>query len=138
MAERVSIFVENAPSAFGHYSQVIKLGNTIHVSGQLPLDPKTNRVATPEVRDQAKLVFNHLTAVMQACSGQLSNILSMRLYLIDLKDHGPIDEVSRQFFFFTPPARTVLQVSALPFGARLMVDAIAELNPVAMAPGKFL
>ena len=138
MAERVSIFVENAPNAFGHFSQLIKLGNSIHISGQLPVDPKTNRLNSQDIREQAKLVFTHLTSVMQACSGQLSNIMSTRLYLIDLKDHGPVDEVSRQFFFFTPPARTVIQVVALPFGARIMVEAVAELNPVTLAPGKFL
>ena len=134
MTERVSIFVEGAPVSFGHFSQVIKYGNAVHVSGQLPIDSETNKLVSSDPAEQARSILQHLTASMQATSGQLSNILSTRLYLIDLKDHGAFDKVSRDFFFFTPPARTVLQVSALPFGARMMLDAIAELNPMDLKP----
>lgn len=137
MPERVSIYVEGAPNAFGHFSQVIKFGNAIHVSGQLPLDPATMRLVSPEPDAQARAVFRHLTAVLQACSGQLSNVLSTKIYLIDLKDYGHVDKVSKEFFFFTPPARTVMQVAALPYGARVMIDAIAELNPVSVT-GKLI
>ncbi len=132
MAERVSIWVENAPNAFGHFSQVIKFGNSIHISGQLPIDPdsKPPRLVSNDPAEQGAAVFRNLTSVMQACAGQLSNIMSMRFYFIDLKDHGAVDKASKEFFYFTPPARTVIQVVALPFGARFMADAIAELNPV--------
>lgn len=130
MAERVSIFVEGAPGAFGHFSQAIKYGNAVHVSGQLPVDPKTNKLVSTEVDAQARAVFQYLTAVMQSCAGQLSNILSMRLYMVDMRDHKVVDTVSKEFFFFTPPARTIIPVPSLPFGARIMIDAIAELNPV--------
>jgi 2-iminobutanoate/2-iminopropanoate deaminase len=130
MPERVSIFVENAPPPFGHFAQVIKYGTQVHVSGQLPLDPKTGRLVSAEPLEQAKAVFNNLTNVMQAVSGQLSNILSTRVYLIDLRDYKAVDDVSKEFFFFTPPARTVIQVAGLPFGARIMIDAVAELVPV--------
>ena len=138
MAEKVSIFVESAPSAFGYFAQVIKLENAVHTSGQLPIDPETNRLVSEDPGEQARAVFQHLTAVMQACGGQLSNILSMRVYMTDLRDHKPFDEVSKEFFFFTPPARSVIQVAGLPFGARMMVDAIAELQPVEVKPGTLL
>lgn len=134
MPERVSIFVENAPMAFGHFSQVIKYGNSVHISGQLPIDPKTRRLVSTDITAQTKAVFDHLAAIMQACAGQLSNILHTRVYLIDLRDHGAVDAVSKEVFFFTPPARTVVMVTALPFGARIMVEAVAELNPVESAP----
>jgi 2-iminobutanoate/2-iminopropanoate deaminase len=138
MAERVSIFVEGAPAPFGHFSQVIKFGNALHISGQLPLDPATGKLVSPQPEDQARQIFRHFTSIMQACAGQLSNILSTRVYLIDLRDYGALDKVSREFFFFTPPARTVMQVSALPFGARVMIDATAELNPKELKGGSLL
>lgn len=137
MAEKVSIFVEGAPSAFGHFSQVIKIKDSVHLSGQLPVDPETNRLVSQDVGEQCRKVFEHMTALMQACSGQLSNILHTRVYLVDLRDHAAYDKVCRDFFF-TPPARTVVQVAALPFGARIMVDAVAELNPVELKGGKLI
>ncbi len=129
MPEKVSIFVEGAPSSYGHFAQAIKMGDEVHISGQLPIDPKTNRLVAPDPGTQAKTVFQYLTQIMQACGGQLSNILSVRLYLIDLRDHAEVDKVSKEFFFFVPPARTVVAVAALPFGARVCVDATAQLTP---------
>lgn len=128
MAEKVSIFVEGAPSSYGHFSQAIKLGDSIHISGQLPIDPKTNRLVAPDAAAQARRVFDCLTTIMQSCGGQLSNILSIRLYLIDLRDHAEVDKVSKEYFYFVPPARTVVAVAALPFGARVCIDATAELS----------
>jgi 2-iminobutanoate/2-iminopropanoate deaminase len=75
---------------------------------------------------------------MQACSGQLSHILSTRVYLVDFKDYAAIDAVSKEFFFFTPPARTVMQVGALPFGARVMIEAVAELPTLDMASKRMM
>lgn len=138
MAEKVSIFVEGAPSPFGHFSQVVKFGNALHISGQLPLDPESGKLISGDMEEQSKAVFRHFTSIMQACAGQLSHILSTRVYLIDLRDYKAFDAASKEFFFFTPPARTVMQVSALPFGARVMVDATAELNPVDTKGAKFL
>jgi 2-iminobutanoate/2-iminopropanoate deaminase len=138
MAERISIWVEQAPQAFGHFSQAIKYGNTVHVGGMLPIDPSTNRLVSTDTAEQARAVFQNLTNVMQATAGQLSNILSIRMYLVDLKDHGIVDKVSKEFFFFIPPARTVIQVVAIPFGARVMIDAIAELNPAVAKGGPLI
>lgn len=135
MPEKVSIFVESAPSSYGHFSQAIKIENDIHISGLLPIDPQTNRLVAAEIGPQAKAVFSYLTAIMQSCGGQLSNILSIRLYLIDLRDHAEVDKLSKEYFFFIPPARTVVAVSAIPFGARLCIDATARLTPVEFALG---
>jgi 2-iminobutanoate/2-iminopropanoate deaminase len=135
MPERVSVFVEGAPSSYGHFSQAIKMGDIIHISGQLPIDPATNRLVAADAGAQARCVFDYLMKIMQACGGQLSNILSMRLYLIDLRDHAEVDKVSKEVFFFVPPARTVIAVAALPFGARVCIDAVAQLNPSDFAFG---
>lgn len=135
MAERVSIFIEGAPQPFGHFSQVVKFGNSLYISGQLPVDPKTNKLVSDNVDEQAKAVFSNLTAIMQGCQGAVSNIMMMTFYYIDLRDHKAVDKASKDVFFFTPPARTTVQVSALPFGARIMVDAVAVLNPPDLKPG---
>lgn len=136
MPERVAIYVEGAPTAFGHFSQVIKFGNSLHISGQLPIESTTGRLISAEMEPQVRQVFKNLTTILQACAGQASNVMSIRIYLIDLRDHKILDDLSKEVFFFTPPARTVLQVSALPFGARVMIDATAELNPVEMSAKK--
>lgn len=129
MPERVSIYIDTAPKAFGHYSQVIKFGNQLFISGQVAIDPQTGKLVSNDPGEQAKAVFQSLTNITSACQGALSNIMMMTWYMTDLRDHKVMNEVSKEFFFFTPPARTTIQVSALPYGARLMVDAIADLNP---------
>ncbi|MDX2175271.1 MAG: Rid family hydrolase [Candidatus Sumerlaeia bacterium] len=134
MPEKVAVFVDGVPSSYGHFSQAIKYGDAIHISGQLPIDGKTNKLVSTEVDAQARKVFEHLTAVMQACGGALTNVLSITLYLVDLRDHAVVDKVSRDYFFFMPPARSVVAVAALPFGARLCIDAVAQL-PSGELPG---
>ncbi len=138
MPERVSIFVEGAPLAFGHYSQVIKFGNQLFISGQLPLDLKTNKVVSDDITEQSEAVMNYMTAIMQACQGALSNIMITTVYLTDLKDHDAFDAASKDYFFFTPPARTLVQAAGLPFGAKIMMDAVADLNPPEYKPGVML
>ncbi len=138
MSEKISIFVENAPTPYGHFTQAIKVENHVCISGQLPLKPEENVLVGDDIESQAKAVFHHLTAIMQGCTGQLSNITIVRFYLTDLSDHEAVDKVSREFFYFVPPARTVVQVAALPFGAKVMVEAEAELNPVEFKGGRML
>ena len=134
MPEKVAVFVDGVPSSYGHFSQAIKFGDASHDSGQLPIYGTTNKLVSPEVEPQARKVFEHLTSVMQSCGGALTNVLSVTLYLVDLRDHAVVDKVSRDFFFFMPPARTVIAVAALPFGARLCIDAVAQL-PSGELPG---
>lgn len=138
MPEKVSIFVEGAPRSFGHFAQVVKFGDHVHISGQLPLDPATNRLVSEDMADQSRAVLKSLTAIMQACAGQVSNVLSTRIYLVDLRDHKIFDQVSKEFFFFTPPTRTVIPVPVLPVGAKIMLEAQAILNPIEMKGGSLL
>lgn len=133
MAEKVSIWAEGCPQPFGHYCQAIKLGNMIYISGQLPLDPKTGKPIGGDIDAQTRRVFDNMTAIMQAVGGQLSNILTTTVYFTDLRDFPAFDKVTKDYFFFLPPARTVVAVSALPGNSRVCVDAIAELKPAEVA-----
>jgi reactive intermediate/imine deaminase len=129
MPEKVSIWTETAPRPIGHYCQAMKYGDTVYFSGQLPLDPKTMEVIGPDPVLQVSTVMKHLTEYMLACGGQVSHILKVNLYLIDLADLPAYEEVAKKTFFFLPPALTVVQVVGLPKGARICIDAIAEIKP---------
>jgi reactive intermediate/imine deaminase len=126
MPEKVSIWAEKAPGPIGHYCQAIKYGNTIHFAGQLPLDPKTLEVVGPDPVQQVATVMKHLTEFMHACGGQMSHILKVNLYLTDLADLPAYEKVAKETFFF---ALTVVQVAGLPKGARICIDAVAEITP---------
>lgn len=128
MAEKVSIWAEEAPQPFGHFSQALKLGDTVYISGQLPLDPKSGRPIQGDIEAQSRRVMDNMTALLQACGGQMSNIVKMTLYLVDLRDFPKFDAVSKEYFYFLPPTRTTVVVSALPGNARICADAIAELK----------
>ncbi len=138
MAEKISVFVDEAPTPYGHFTQAIKVGNHVFVGGQLPLKADENVLVGDDIESQAKAVFHHLTAIMQGCTGQLSNITILRVYLTDLSDHEAVDKISQDHFYFVPPARTVIQVAALPFGAKIMIEAEGELNPAELKGGRML
>jgi 2-iminobutanoate/2-iminopropanoate deaminase len=135
MAEKISIWAEGAPQPFGHYTQALKFGNTIHISGQLPLDPQTNRPVAGDIEAQSRQVLNNIAAILQACGGQLSNLLSTTVYLTDLRDFPVFDKVTKEFFFFLPPTRTTVMVSALPGGSKICISGVAELPPSDMGGG---
>jgi reactive intermediate/imine deaminase len=128
MSEKVSIWAEDAPQPFGHYCQAMKMGNTVYMSGQLPIDPASGKPIQGDIEAQAKRVFDNMAALLQAAGGQLSNIVTTTLYLTDLRDFPAFDKVSKDYFFFLPPARTTVCVAALPGGAKVCMDAIALLK----------
>jgi 2-iminobutanoate/2-iminopropanoate deaminase len=128
MPEKVSIWAEGAPAPFGHYCNAIKYGNTIHLSGQLPLDPATGRPIQGDVEAQARRVLDNLNALLQACGAQLSCVMKTTLYLVDLRDFPAFDKVAKEYFYFLPPARTTVMVAGLPGGCRVCLDALAELK----------
>jgi len=127
MAEKVSIWAEDAPVADGHYCQAIKMGDMVYLSSQLPIDPKTNDLAGTDIEAQTRQVLKNITCIMQDCGGQLSHVLRMTVFVTDLADLDAYDRVSKEFFYFLPPARTAACVAALPRGAKVSVDAIAEI-----------
>ncbi|MEQ8820602.1 MAG: RidA family protein [Sumerlaeia bacterium] len=128
MPEKISIHAELAPAPFGHFAQAVKFGHTVHISGQLPLDPKTGRPIEGDMKAQCKRALDNLAAVVQGAGAEMSHILSTRLYLVDLREFPIFDAVSKDYFFFLPPARTTVQVSGLPGGCRVCIDAILEIK----------
>jgi reactive intermediate/imine deaminase len=122
------IHTDKAPAAIGPYSQAIHVGNTVYLSGQIPLDPSTGLIVDGDITAQARRAFENLRAVCEAAGGSLSDVVRVGLYLTNL---GQFDEVNREMmlFFKAPyPARSTIQVSALPRGAHFEVDAVMVLE----------
>ena len=118
------IFTEDAPRAIGTYSQAVKVGNIIYLSGQIPLIPETMELVKGDKTDQIKRVFMNLAAVAKASGGSLSNITKLNIYLTDLSDFPLINEIMPEYFSKPYPARAVVGVANLPKGATVEMDAI--------------
>jgi reactive intermediate/imine deaminase len=115
---------DRAPGAIGTYSQGIRAGNTVYLSGQLPLDPATGQLLTGDVPAQVRQVFRNLAAVAEAAGGTLADAVRVTVYLTDLKDFAVVNEVMAEFFPAPYPARAAIGVASLPRGATVEADAI--------------
>ena len=113
-----------APAAIGPYSQAIRVGDTVYLSGQIPLDPQSMMLVANDIKRQATQAFMNLQAVAIAAKGDLSKVVKLTIYLIDLKHFAVVNEVMTQFFQEPYPARATIQVSALPKEALIEVDAV--------------
>lgn len=120
-----NIRTNNAPTPSGLYSQAIKSGNTIYLAGQIPLDPVTMQMMDADFRTQVTQVFKNLQAVCEASGTKIDNIVKLTVYLMDLNDFAVMNEVMTEFFTEPYPARTTIQVAALPKNSKIEVDAIA-------------
>ena len=118
------IATENAPGAIGAYSQAVKAGNTVYVSGQIPLVPATMEVVEGDVVAQIRQVFENLSAVCEAAGGGLQDIVKLTVYLTDLGDFGHVNDVMADFFTQPYPARAAIGVAQLPKDVPVEVDAI--------------
>jgi len=118
------IFTEDAPRAIGTYSQAVKVGNIIYLSGQIPLVPKTMELIEGDKKNQIKRVFMNLAAVAKASGGSLSDITKLNIYLTDLSDFPLINEIMPEYFSKPYPARAVVGVASLPKEATIEMDAI--------------
>ena len=118
------IFTEDAPRAIGTYSQAVKVGNIIYLSGQIPLVPKTMELIEGDKKSQIKRVFMNLAAVAKASGGSLSDITKLNIYLTDLSDFPLINEIMPEYFSEPYPARAVVGVASLPKGATIEMDAV--------------
>mgnify|MGYP001175667499 FL=1 len=118
------IFTEDAPRAIGTYSQAVKVGNIIYLSGQIPLVPKTMELIEGDKKNQIKRVFMNLAAVAKASGGSLSDITKLNIYLTDLSDFPLINEIMPEYFSKPYPARAVVGVASLPKGATIEMDAV--------------
>lgn len=117
-----------APDAIGTYSQAIKSGHTIYFSGQIPLDPATMNLVTGDIAAQATQVFTNLQEVARAAGGALDHIVKLSIFLTDLTHFPIVNEVMAEFFSEPYPARSTVQVSALPRGAQIEMEAIMVLS----------
>ena len=122
------IATKNAPGAIGAYSQAVKAGNTVYVSGQIPLVPATMEVVEGDVVVQIRQVFENLEAVCEASGGSLQDIVKLTVYLTDLGDFGHVNEVMASFFTQPYPARAAIGVAQLPKDVPVEVDAIMVLG----------
>ena len=118
------IFTEDAPRAIGTYSQAVKVGNIIYLSGQIPLVPKTMELIEGDKKNQIKRGFMNLAAVAKASGGSLSDITKLNIYLTDLSDFPLINEIMPEYFSEPYPARAVVGVASLPKGATIEMDAV--------------
>lgn len=117
-----------APAAIGTYSQAIKAGNTVYLSGQIPLDPATMELVSLEISDQIHQVFKNLLAVAKAADGTFDEIVRISVYLTDLAHFSLVNEIMAEYFAEPYPARAAIGVAALPRGALVEVDAILHLG----------
>ena len=121
------ISTTSAPQAIGTYSQAIRAGNTVYLSGQIPLDPRTMELVTGGFEVQARRVFENLGAVAAAAGGTLANAVKLNIYLTDLGNFAELNRVMAEYFAAPYPARATLGVASLPRGAAVEVDAILVL-----------
>ena len=114
-----------APAAIGPYSQGIKVGNMVFLSGQIPLDPRSGQLVTGDIGAQTERVMQNLLAVLTAGGLGFEHVVRCTIYLMDMNDFAAVNEVYGRYFPANPPARATVQVAGLPKGARVEIDAIA-------------
>lgn len=125
---RNPIHTDQAPAAIGPYSQAVRAGGTVYLSGQIPLDPATGELVAGDIAAQARRAFDNLRAVCEAAGGSLAQVQRLGLYLVDLGEFAQVNAVMSEYFQAPYPARSTIGVSALPKGARFEVDAILALD----------
>jgi reactive intermediate/imine deaminase len=121
------IHTPKAPAAIGPYSQAIRAGNTVYLSGQIPLNPVTMEIVKGDIRAQIRQVFDNLAAVAEASGGSLANAVRLTVYLTDLANFPVVNEIMAQYCQEPYPARAAIGVAQLPRGAAVEVDGILVL-----------
>lgn len=123
-----TIATDTAPAAIGPYSQAVKAGSTVYFSGQIPLDPATGNLVEGDVEAQTRQVFANLKAVCAAAGGELSDIVRVGIFVTDLGNFAKVNAIMAEVFDKPYPARATIEVSALPKGAQVEIDAIMVLG----------
>jgi reactive intermediate/imine deaminase len=124
---RTPIHTPRAPQAIGTYSQAVRVGGTVYLSGQIPLDPATGELVAGDTEAQVRRVFDNLRAVAQAAGGELTHVAKLTVYLTDLAHFALVNRVMAEYFSPPYPARAAVGVAALPRGAVVEIDGILEL-----------
>ena len=127
MSNRAIISTPDAPAAIGPYSQAVKVGNTVWLSGQIPLVPGTTELVAGDITAQATQAFRNLSAVAEAAGGSLKQAVKINISLTDLEHFGAVNAVMAQFLQEPFPARACVQVAALPRGAKIEIEAVLSL-----------
>lgn len=122
------IHTNQAPAAIGTYSQAIQCNSTVYISGQIPLDPETMMLVGEDLKSQIQQVFKNLQAVCAAAGGSLKDVVKMTVYLCNLEHFGLVNQVMNDYFTEPFPARAAIEISALPKGSQVEVDAIMVLE----------
>ncbi len=125
---RKIISSDRAPAAIGTYSQAVAVGDTVYLSGQIPLDPKTMNLVEGGIDAQIHQVFRNLTAVCEAAGGSLQHIVKLNIFLIDLGNFAEVNRIMAEYFSEPYPARAAIGVAALPRGAGVEMDGVLVLD----------
>jgi reactive intermediate/imine deaminase len=122
------IQTDQAPQAIGTYSQAVKVGGAVYLSGQIPLDPATMNLVQGEMEAQIRRVFDNLSAVAQAAGGSLNDVVKLNIFLTDLGHFALVNEIMAQYFQQPYPARAAIGVASLPKGAAVEMDAVMHIG----------
>ncbi len=122
------ITTENAPQAIGPYSQAVKAGDLMFISGQIPLNPSTGDLVSGSIEDEANQVLNNLKSICEAAGHSLEDVVKITIFLTDLSNFAVVNEVMKQHFQEPYPARATIEVSGLPLGVNVEIEAIVSTN----------
>ena len=125
---RSIIHTAMAPEAIGTYSQAVRVGDTVWVSGQIPLDPATMQLVTGDIDAEIRRVFDNLAAIAQGAGGSLANVVKLSVFLTDLAHFPRVNEIMATYFRQPYPARAAVGVAALPRGARVEMECVLSLS----------
>ncbi len=123
------IHTDNAPKAIGTYSQAVKVGNTVYLSGQIPLVPESMTMVEGDIKAQIHQVFKNLQAVIEASGGSFADVAKLNIFLTDLGNFAAVNEVMGEYFQQPYPARAAVGVAQLPRDAQVEMDGVLELTP---------
>ena len=124
------VSTDKAPSAIGTYSQAVKVTNTVYLSGQIPLVPETMEVVEGGFAEQTEQVFKNLVAVCEAAGGSINDMVKVNIFMTDLANFATVNEIMSKYFKEPYPARSAIQITALPKGVDIEIDGIMEIpNP---------
>jgi reactive intermediate/imine deaminase len=124
---RTIISTPDAPKAIGTYSQAVKCGDTVYVSGQIPLDPKSGQLIAGNMDAEIRRVFDNLRAIITAAGGNFTHVAKLNVFLTDLSHFALVNQIMSEYFAEPYPARAAIQVAALPKGASVEMDCVVEL-----------
>lgn len=125
---RLPVNTDRAPAAIGPYSQAVRRGDSVYLSGQIPLDPNSGLLVEGDIEAQARRAFDNLKAVCEAAGGSLDDVVRLGLYLTDLGQFAAVNAVMADYFEAPYPARSTIGVASLPRGAQFEVDAVMVLD----------